>query len=199
MLRYDLISWPAFKYITLFMEVSLVTKKIVNKSLLALLSVPVLSLSLFSGVSFADSQSKPLTIPGGQGKLTSNVWRSTSPTSSGNTYQWDWQVSAVYSGSKTVQRVRASWKSTASLRSSASISMGVSADGANAGGGSSWQSVSTKEKYWENSNGSKSSDWRSNIVIGPKKDYRSGTIVTTNKAQVKLSSDPKTYEISAGV
>ena len=170
-----------------------------KKTILALLAVPALSITFFSTPTFAISQAKELTIPGSQGTLTSNVWRSTAATSSGNTLQWDWQVSAVYTGSKTVERIRTSWKSTASLRNSASISMGVSADGGSAGVSSSWQTVSTVLKYWENSNGAKSSDWRSNIVIGPSVDYRSGTIVTTNTALVKLSSDPKAYEISAGV
>lgn len=39
------------------------------------------------------------TIPGKKGTLTSNVWRSKQKTS-GNTLQWNYQVSAVYSGSQ---------------------------------------------------------------------------------------------------
>ncbi|WP_341281206.1 hypothetical protein [Paenibacillus sp. FSL H8-0537] len=170
-----------------------------KKTCATLLSVPILSLSLFAGISFASTQAKQLTIPSSQGTLTSNVWRATVATSSGNTLQWDWQVSAVYSGTKIVSSIRTSWSSTASLRNSANISMGVAADGVSAGGGSAWASTTTVLKFWENANGSKSSDWRSNIVIGPSTDYRSGTIVTTNTAKVKLSSDPKYYEISAGV
>ncbi|WP_461201438.1 hypothetical protein [Anoxybacillus sp. TBDG-1] len=127
------------------------------------------------------------------------MWRSTSPTYSGNTIQWDWQVSAVYSGDKTVEMIKTEWYSSASLRNSASITMGVSGDGATAGVSSSWQTIQTKSKYWENSNGAKSSFWRSNIVISPYKDYRSDTISTINTAYVKLQGDPRTFYISAGV
>ena len=41
------------------------------------------------------ADSKSYTIPGGQGTLTSNAWRSTTPDLSGNTYQWDYQVSEI--------------------------------------------------------------------------------------------------------
>ncbi len=118
---------------------------------------------------------------------------------SGNSYKWDYQVSAKYSGSKTVERIRTTWQSSADLRNSASISMGVSADGVEAGASSSWQSKTTKAKYWENSNGAKTSSWRSNIVVSPSRNYRSYTIATTNTAKVKLKGDKKTYEISASV
>ncbi|EID42606.1 hypothetical protein GT20_3288 [Parageobacillus thermoglucosidasius TNO-09.020] len=164
-----------------------------------LISVLSFSLSISNSKVFAVSQAKDYTIPGGQGTLTSNVWRSTSATYSGNTIQWDWQVSAVYSGNVTVEMIKTEWYSTASLRNSASITMGVSGDGASAGASSSWQTVQTKVKYWTNTNGAKSSSWRSNIVIAPEKDYRSGTIATINTAYVKLKGDPRTYYISAGV
>jgi len=148
---------------------------------------------------FAISQSKDYLIPGGKGTLTSNVWRSTSATYSGNTIQWDWQVSAVYSGNEVVETIKTEWYSSASLRSSASITMGVSGDGASAGASSSWQTIQTKVKYWENSNGANNSSWRSNIIISPYKDYRSDTISTINTAYVKLKGDPRTFYISAGV
>lgn len=154
--------------------------------------------SMMGTTSFAISDSDSLRIPGGQGTLTSNVWRGWR-SSSGNTYKWDYLVSAKYSGSEKVERIRTTWRSSADLRNSASISMGVSADGASAGASSSWQSERTKSKYWENSNGAKTSSWRSNIVVSPSRNYRSGTISTTNTAKVKLKSDRKTYEISASV
>ncbi len=130
--------------------------------------------------------------------LTSNVWRSTFGTKSGNTIQWDYQVSAVYSGDRNVKKIRTTFKGSASLRSSASMNLGISASGASAGEGSSWQSVSTSEKYWENSNGAKSSSYRSNIVISPACDYRDGTISVTNTARVELN-DGGVYEITSGV
>lgn len=145
------------------------------------------------------AQANVLTIPGGQGTLTSNCWRQTTATQSGNTLQWAWQVSAVYSGTKTVQSIKTEWYSTASLRNSASISMGISADGGSASASSSWQTISTVKKYWNNTNGATESDYLGNIAIGPSVDYRSSTICTFNTAYVKLSSDPKTYSITASV
>ncbi|WP_057914071.1 hypothetical protein [Peribacillus muralis] len=144
------------------------------------------------------SQDKGYNIPGNQGKLTSNVWRSQVGQTSGNTLQWDYQVSAVYSGSKKVESIRTTWKASASMRNSANISLGISGSGVNTGGGSAWTTTSTKTKYWENSSGAKESSYRSNVIISPKGDYRTGTISVTNTAKVKLSGDKKSYEISAG-
>ena len=150
-----------------------------------------------TGIMPRSADSKSYTIPGGQGTLTSNAWRSTTPDLSGNTYQWDYQVSAVYTGSKTVSSIRTTWKGSASLKNSASISLGISGSGANAGGSSAWQNVSTVAKYWENSNGAKESSYRSNMVVTPRADYRSGTISITNTARVVLKGDAKPYEITA--
>ena len=86
--------------------------------------------NMYTGITPRTAQAKPFTIPGGQGTLTSNAWRQTNETTSGNTLQWDYQVSAVYSGSKTVESIRTSWYGGASLKNSASISLGVNASGA---------------------------------------------------------------------
>ena len=119
--------------------------------------------------------SKSYAIPGGKGEITSNAWRSRNAETAGNTYQWDYQVSAVYSGKNAVSSIRTTWRGSASLRNSASISLGV----------------------WENTNGAKESSCRSNMVVTPRKDYRSGTVSIINTARVKLSKDAKPYEISA--
>ena len=145
------------------------------------------------------SQGNVLTIPGGEGTLTSNCWRQTTATVSGNTLQWSWQVSAVYSGSKTVESIKTQWYSSASLRNSASISMGISGDGASASISSTWQVISTAQKYWNNTNGATESDYIGNIAIGPSSDYMSNSICTYNTASVKLSGDPKVYSITASV
>lgn len=155
--------------------------------------------NMYTGITPRTAQAKPFTIPGGQGTLTSNAWRQTNETTSGNTLQWDYQVSAVYSGSKTVESIRTSWYGGASLKNSASISLGVNASGATVSASSSWQYITTPVKYWENSNGAKSSDYRSNMTVSPKADYRSDTISLTNTAKVKLAGDPKPYEITASV
>lgn len=160
----------------------------------------VASTVALAGPAAAASQAKPLTLPGSLGTLTSNVWRTSGDGYiSGNTRQWDYQVSAVYSGNYTVQRIRTTWYAQASLRSSASINLGISGSGVTVGSSSTWQNVRTPSKYWENSNGAKSSSWRSNIVEGPSIHYLSGTIYAVNTASVKLSADTRTFSITAGV
>ncbi|WP_237699991.1 hypothetical protein [Alicyclobacillus acidocaldarius] len=143
--------------------------------------------------------SQTLTLPSGEGSLIANVWRSTFASQTGNALTWNWQVSAVYSGSRTVEWIRTQWYSQADLRNGASITMGISGDSATASYSSSWQTVRTQVKYWTNDNGAKESDYRGNVVIGPQSDYKQGSIVTVNTATVKLAGDPKTYAISAGV
>ncbi len=138
-------------------------------------------------------------IPGGKGTLYSNSWRSTSPTSSGNIYKWDYQVSAVYEGDRAVEWIRTTWQGSASLRNSASISLGISDSEVSVGASSSWQTANTVSKYWENTKGQKIADYGSNMIVTPSKDYRTGTISIANTAKVKLVDDAKTYEITSGV
>ncbi|HEM3561904.1 TPA: hypothetical protein U1B53_002098 [Streptococcus suis] len=155
--------------------------------------------NLSNGIATRAAQGKNYNIPGNKGTLTANVWRSNFPSASGNTYQWDYQVSATYSGQHAVESIRTTWQGGASLRNSASVSLGISNSQVNVGAGSSWQYVNTPVKYWENTNGSKSSDYRSNLVVSPSSDYRSGTISLKNTARVKLKGDPKPYEITGAV
>ena len=149
------------------------------------------------------SQSKVKNLPDSSksyGTLTSNAWRTTgNGFISGNTRQWNYQVSAEYKGSKTVEKIRTTWRGSASLRNSASITLGISNSGGSAGTSSSWQSVNTVSKYWENSNGAKSSSWSSNMIVTPSKDYRDNTIALVNTAVVILTCDKRPFEISAGV
>lgn len=152
-----------------------------------------------NNISTKSSQSRSYNIPGGKGRLTSNAWRTTGNGSiSGNTRQWEYQVSAVYSGNNQVERIRTTWYGSASLKNSASISLGISGSGVSVGSSSSWQNAITVSKYWENNNGAKSSSYRSNMIVSPSRDYRSGTISITNTALVKLRGDAKVYQISSG-
>lgn len=153
----------------------------------------------YDGIAVRTAQGKNFKIPGRKGTLTSNAWRSTRERSVGNTYQWDYQVSAVYSGNKKVESIKTSWYGKASLRNSASINLGLSNSGMTAGASSSWKNITTPVKYWENNNDSKSSDYRSNLIVSPSKDYRSNTISLMNTARVKLKGDPKPYVVSSGV
>jgi hypothetical protein len=146
----------------------------------------------------AVSQAKSYKLPASQGTLISNTWRQNGYDASGNTAQWDYQVSAVYSGSKAVERIRSTWTGSASLRNGGSLSLGLSKGGVTVGASSSWQYVS-QTGYWQNSNGAKSSSWRSNFIVAPRVDYRSDTVSIMNTALVKLKSSAQTYSISSGV
>jgi hypothetical protein len=63
---------------------------------------------LTAGPAAATSSNRCLTIPGtNNGTITSNAWRTTGNGSvSGNTRLWDYQVSAVYSGTRERGSVR---------------------------------------------------------------------------------------------
>lgn len=161
---------------------------ILSLAFLIFLSISPLGIS-------AASDREPANAPGG--KLYSNAWRSPL-TSSGNTYKFEYQVSAEYSGSKTVEYIRTSWKTCASLRNSASISIGVSAGEVSAGSSSSWQNT-CQSANWTNSNGSKTASWRSNAVITPRADYRSNTVSIQNTARVKIKGYAQPTDITASV
>lgn len=46
------------------------------------------------------ADSEYLDIPGDQGRLTCDAWRSTKMKESGNTLKWEYQVSAKYRGDR---------------------------------------------------------------------------------------------------
>lgn len=149
--------------------------------------------------SYATSDTATKSIPKG-GTLYAKVWRTSGDGKvSGNSKKWEYLVSATYKGSKTVKSIRCSWRSSASLRKSAEISIGISGSEASASSSSSWQTIKSKEKYWENSNGSKESSWSSNISVGPKKHYDPHTIYTYSRAKLKIKGHEKYYEITASV
>lgn len=131
------------------------------------------------------------------GRLESHVWRDNGKIS-GNTYQWSYQVAAKYFGNNQVSVIKTSWTISCSMRSGGNFSIGVNSGGVSAGSGSAWQTLS-KSAYWENSNGAKESSFKSNIVVSPAIDYRSGTISVINEARVTLVGDAKPYIVSAGV
>jgi len=171
-----------------------------KKASLVILSVAA-AVSMFSFAAAtvnAESQEKTLTLPDSYGKLTSNAWRS-SLSVSGNTYQFDYMTSAVYDGTKSVEYIKTSWEVCSSLRNSASMSIGISADGVEAGSGSSWQNV-CQSAYWQNSNGATGAySNQRNAVIKPSADYRSGTVSIQNEAKLKIKGDARTWAYNASV
>lgn len=166
-----------------------------KKTLVSLAAAATMVCAVAPCSASAVSQAKSLNLPSGYGKLTSNAWRG-GQRASGNTYQWDYQVSAVYTGSKKVKSIRATWVGSASLRNSASISLGCG-DSVSVGAGSSWQYKNTVSKYWVNTNGAKTSSYRSNMYVTPSRDYRSNTISIANTAKVEIKGDPRSWSINA--
>lgn len=162
-----------------------------------IVSCAILFTTLINPV-FVSAAKDSETLKFAYGTLKSDAWRSTL-TSSGNTYKFDYQTSAVYSGSKTVERIRTTWTVGASLRNSANMSIGTNNGSVSVGAGSSWTNVS-RTAYWENSNGAKGSySERRNAIIAPSRDYRSNTVYIINDALIKIKGDARTFAISASV
>lgn len=85
------------------------------------------------------------------------------------------------------------------MRNSASINLGISLSGVSAGSSSSWQYVTTVEKYWENTNGADNSWYRFNMAVSPSINYRSNTIAIHNAATLELDNNVMVYYITASV
>jgi len=166
------------------------------KKFLMIFTVSICTFAFTNSTASAASNSKYVNTP--YGKLTSNAWRS-GLTISGNTYQFNYQTSAVYSGSKKVEWIRTSWEVCASLRNNASITIGISSSGGTAGSSSSWQNI-CKSAYWYNSNGAKGAySERRNSTIKPRKDYRNGTVSVQNEAKVRIKGDARSWSVNASV
>ena len=148
----------------------------------------------------AISQERALLLPNSKGRLEARVWRQTgNGTVSGNTLQWDYKVTAYYSGTKTVDWIQVNWYGGASFRNSASISIGIGRDSASVGSSSSWQQGRTETLHWTNTQGQHISDYSQTMVVAPRQDYQSDSIYTVVVAKVKLIGDAKVYATSASV
>ncbi|MFT4034609.1 MAG: hypothetical protein QM679_03425 [Patulibacter sp.] len=77
------------------------------------------------------------------------------------------------------------------------MSSGV--DAVSASWSSEWQQVSSKWKYWQNTNGAIESSERSNIVVKPHKHYEADSIATESRARVKVKGDKREFVINAAV
>lgn len=119
--------------------------KSVSKCILILLAVAVAFVFITSETSYAISDTSVKYIPKG-GKLYAKVWRTTGDGKvSGNSKKWNYLVSASYKGSQRVTAIRCTWRSSAALRKSATISIGISGAGGSASASSKWQTVKSKK------------------------------------------------------
>ncbi|MBP3222372.1 MAG: hypothetical protein J6M18_00385 [Actinomycetaceae bacterium] len=139
----------------------------------------------------ADSSS--LKVAGG--RLYSHTWRGTIQLTM-SFAKWNYQVAAKYRGSSKVQYIKTQWVCSASVRNSATVSAGISSKGINGSYSSSWRTVK-HGSYWLNTKGQKEASYRSNCVVSPFRDYRSGTIAVKNTAIVKLKGDAAPRSISS--
>jgi hypothetical protein len=149
-----------------------------------------------AGPSHAINDSESGSVPGG-GTLTSNAWRGSQQTS-GDTYKWDYQVSAVYNGKQKVTKVQTIWTVGACMSNSSSFTIGVQADGFTVGSGSSWTCGSVTA-HWTNTNGATTSSWRSTAVAAPAKYYKSGSIWEKNVARVWTLHYKQPKEVVASI
>jgi len=148
----------------------------------------------------AISQEKALILPADKGRLEARVWRQTgNGTISGNTLQWDYKVTAYYSGPKAVDWIQVNWYGGASLRNGASVSIGVGRDGVSVGGSSSWQQGRTEMLHWTNTRGQHIADYSQTMVVAPRQDYQRDSIYTVSIAKLKLMGDAKVYATTASV
>lgn len=163
----------------------------------AVVAVAALALLVgLAGPSNADKDSRPHSVPGG-GTLMSNVWHSIRSTS-GNTYRWDYQVSAVYTGSQRVTYIRTMWTVGSCMKNGSSFTIGVSKDGFSIGSGSSW-TCGAVTAHWTNTNGAKTASWRSTAVAAPAKYYQSDSIWARNVARVYTSGYKKPTDVTASI
>lgn len=157
-------------------------------------TVGVLSVvGIAAGPASAWQDTSTLSTP--YGTLSSDVWYD-GGTTNGGARKWNYQVTAKVGGTQTVEQIKATWKGGASMRNSASFSVTAGADSVGVGASSSWQYVS-QTKYWSNTNGARTSSYRSNMVAMPEMDYRFGTVSLSNTAFVKFRGDARNWQITA--
>jgi hypothetical protein len=160
-------------------------------------AVAVAAVTVPATAAYADKNSRNMPTP--YGTLTSNAWHECcGGTPSGNTIQWDYQVSATIGGSQSVRFIKTEWTGGASLRNGANWSVSAGNSGISVGYGSTWQYVS-QTKHWTNDNGTRSSSYRTNMVASPKRDYRENSVTLVNTASVQLKGDAKVYMITASI
>lgn len=159
------------------------------------------SMTAFAGIGdYYTSDDDSVACGSGGGTLYSHTERQTYGTISGTVHKFKFYVYSKYEGNKTVEQVKCTWKTGASLRNSASMSLSISTGTtytASAGSSSSWSNTYI-EKYWLHTTGTKVSYEQSNFTVTPESDYRDNTASVTTTSSVKLKGDAKTYSISSG-
>lgn len=141
-----------------------------------------------------------LAVSGG-GKLYSHTERQTYGTLSGKVRKVKFYVYGKYDGSQKVDSIKCAWRTGATLRKSATLTLSTSVGkeysfGASAS--STWQSVTSSEKYWLHTSGTKVSYEDSNFTIAPDADLSGFDFWVTTTATVYTKGYKKPTAISSG-
>nr|MBP3598900.1 hypothetical protein [Eubacterium sp.] len=141
------------------------------------------------------------TPDGNNHKLYSYTENQTYGKLSGKSRKVKFYVYAKYVGNTKVESIKCSWKIGAKMRSSATVTATVGVTGnsytASASSSSTWQNVTTEEKYWLHTSGTKVSYEDSNFVISPDCDLSGFNDWVTTTATVKLKGYAKKASISS--
>jgi hypothetical protein len=178
-----------------------------KKKIICMLSITVMLVALMSSPVYAWSQTKKITVPG-KGTLESYTGRSIWATSSGNTYQWNYEVRAnfYYSSDYTrrmlngdpnaqlFRHVEAKFTGQASMKNSGSVNLGVGKGNVSAGSSTAWQVVSQSHSIQNQYH----VHYKSNFVIAPKNEFKTNSNAITNTARVTFH-DWTWQHITSGV
>lgn len=181
--------------------------KRLRKIATCVMTAALLATSLPTGVSagigdYHVSDDDSIAVNGG-GTLYTHAERQRYGTVSNNNTvrKVNFYVYAQYSGDKTVTSIKCAWKTGATMRSSATMSLNTSA-GKNysfgASASSTWQNIESSEKYWESTNGSTIEYESSNFTITPDWDLSGFDFWITTTASVKVKGGAKKSTISCG-
>ena len=117
-----------------------------------------------------------------------------------NGMEWDYTGRASIKNSPNSGTLKLTIKGQASLRKSASISIGVGVDSVSASVSSSWEIVSStysQTKSVTKKSAEQSTSDTSNLIVAPREDYNNNTACITVTASIKYSNSSKTYKINA--
>lgn len=140
------------------------------------------------------------TCPGG-GNIVSYSERQRYGTVNGKVQKVKFYVYAKYTGSKKVNEIKCMWSTGATMRKCATMTLSTSVGkeySFQASESSTWQSITSTEKYWSSTNGSKVECEASNFTIAPIDDLKGDNFWILSTAKVKLNGSNKYISTSSG-
>ncbi len=117
-----------------------------------------------------------------------------------NGKEWNYKASASISKSPKSGTLALTVTGMATVKTSGSMSLGVSDSGVSAGGSSSWKKVSeqyTQKKSIKKSSKKQTTTTKSNLIVTPRKYYKTNTACILAEARVRFTNSRKVYRIKA--